>query len=144
MNAARRRNLEPPHKCLVGRRVLVIEDESLVSMLLEDTLAEIGCEIAGLASRFNDAMKKAISLSFDVAILDVNLNGQQTFPIAEALNERGLPFVFATGYGSGSLPAQLQHAPVLQKPFHQYELERALGAALAGKDDEPRDNEQRD
>jgi CheY-like chemotaxis protein len=103
-------------------------------MLLEDTLAEIGCKVAGLASRFNDAMKKASSLSFDVAILDVNLNGQETFPIAEALNERGLPFVFATGYGSASLPSQLQHAPVLQKPFQQSELERALGAALAGKD----------
>jgi CheY-like chemotaxis protein len=128
--------LELPRKSLVGRRVLVIEDESLVSMLLEDTLAEIGCEIAALASRFNDAMKKASSLSFDIAILDVNLNAQQTFPIAEVLNERGLPFVFATGYGPANLPSGLQRAPVLQKPFHQHDLERALGAALADRDGE--------
>lgn len=116
---------------LAGRRVLVIEDESMVSMLLQDTLADMGCEVIGVASRFNDAIEKAKSLSFDVAILDVNLNGAHTFPIAEMLAERGRAFVFATGYGAASLPASLHRAPVLQKPFHQRDLERALRAALA-------------
>jgi len=115
---------------LSGRRVFVVEDESLVTMLIEDTLADIGCEIAGLASRFNDAMEKAQSLAFDVAILDVNLNGQHTFPIAMALTERGLPFVFATGYGVSKLPTAFQAIPVLQKPFQQRALEQALRTVL--------------
>jgi FixJ family two-component response regulator len=70
-------------------------------------------------------------LSFDVAILDVNLNGQPAFPIAEALSERGIAFVWATGYGRGGVPVSLQNAPVLPKPFQQKDLERALRAALA-------------
>jgi CheY-like chemotaxis protein len=110
--------------------VLVIEDESMVTMLIQDTLADIGCEVIGLASRFDDAIEKARSLLFDVAILDVNLNGRQTFPIAEVLSERGLAFVFSTGYGAMNLPQSLQKAPILQKPFQQRDLEQALQAAL--------------
>ena len=125
--------MEAPSNDLAGRRVLVIEDESLVMMLLEDTLAEIGCEVAGLASRIPDAMEKAKSLSFDIAILDVNLNGEPSFPIADALVDRGTPFVFATGYGAASLPAALQGVPILQKPFQQSDLERALRAAIGVK-----------
>src|SRR5689334_1216651 len=108
-------NLEVPHSSLVGRRVLVVEDESLVTMLLQDTLADIGCEVVGSASRFNDAVAKASSLDFDIAILDVNLNGDQTFPIAEALVQRGAAFVFATGYGERSVPRDLHNVPILQK-----------------------------
>ena len=115
---------------LSGRRVFIIEDESMVTMLLEDILADIGCEIAGMAFRFADALEKARSLSFDVAIVDVNLNGQHTFPIADVLSQRGLAFVFSTGYGAATIPPALQHAPVLQKPYQQPDLERALRAAL--------------
>jgi CheY-like chemotaxis protein len=129
-------NLQAIHGNLAGRRVLVIEDESMVTMLLQDTLADIGCEVVGLASRFKDAMEKATSLSFDVAILDVNLNGHQTFPIAEALARRGSAFVFASGYGVASLPASLRLTPILQKPFQQPELERALREALAPRQDQ--------
>lgn len=109
---------------LAGCRVLVIEDEALVAMLLEDALAGIGCEVVGVASRFYDAEQKARSLSFDVAVLDINLNEIQTLPIAVVLFGRG-PFMFATGYEVGFLPAHLQTAPVLQKPFGQRELEGA-------------------
>jgi CheY-like chemotaxis protein len=115
---------------LSGRRVLVIEDEWIVTLLIQETLADIGCEVVGTASRFDDAAEKARSLSFEVAILDVNLNGRQTIPIAEALAERGVAFVFATGYGAANLPESLRTAPILQKPFHQRDLERALRAAL--------------
>jgi CheY-like chemotaxis protein len=118
---------------LVGRRVLVIEDESLLVMLLEDFLESIGCVVAGVASGFPAALEKAQALSFDVAILDVNLNGRQSFPIAEALVGRNLPFVFATGYGVAALPPALRDAPVLQKPFQQRQLEQALRQALAAK-----------
>lgn len=125
--------MERPRDHLVGRRVLLIEDESLVTMLLEDALADLGCEVAGLASRFHDAAHKAKSLSFDVAILDVDLNGEQTFPIAEVLIGRGIPFVFATGYGNASVAAPLRTVPVLQKPFEQRDLEIALCTALGMK-----------
>jgi CheY-like chemotaxis protein len=118
---------------LGGRRILVIEDESMVAMFIQDTLEDIGCEVASVASRFNEALEKARTLAFDVAILDVNLDGEQTFPIAEALVARGMPFVFATGYSATSLPAALQRAPILQKPFRQSDLERALRAALQTK-----------
>jgi CheY-like chemotaxis protein len=102
----------------------------MVTMFIQDTLADIGCEVAGVASRLNEALEKARTLAFDVAILDVNLDGEQTFPIAEALLARGMPFVFATGYSATSLPATLQRAPILQKPFRQSDLEQALRAAL--------------
>ncbi len=116
---------------LAGRRVLVIEDESMVMMLLRDMLEDIGCVVVGSASRIEEATEKARSLAFDVAILDVNLNGTRTFPVAEVLAERGVGFVFATGYGTASLPPDFVRTPVLQKPFQQLDLERALRAALA-------------
>ena len=122
--------METQSDVLAGRRVVVIEDESLLVMLLEDFLESIGCVVAGVASRFQAALEMAQALSFDVAILDVNLNGRQSFPIAEALVGRSLPFVFATGYGAATLPPSLQGAPVLQKPFQQRQLEQALRQAL--------------
>jgi len=122
-----------PETSLVGRKVLIIEDESLLAMLLEDFLVRIGCEVAGAASRFNDAMEKARSLTFDVAILDVNLNGQKSYPIAEALAARDAPFIFATGYGLACPPPSLRGAPLLQKPFKECDLERALRQAVAAK-----------
>lgn len=116
---------------LTGRRVLIVEDESMVAMLLQDTLTDIGCEVVAIASRFDDAMEKATALSFDVAILDVNLNGRNTFAIAESLHARGIAVLFATGYGAAGLPPSLQSSVVLRKPFRQRDLERALQAALS-------------
>ncbi|WP_245329211.1 response regulator [Bradyrhizobium centrolobii] len=116
---------------LAGLRVLVIEDEALVMMLLEDTLAEAGCEIAGVASRVDEALEKAAALTFDVAVLDVNLNGRQTFDVARCIAGRGIPFVFATGYGAASLLSGFGDTPILQKPFQQCDLEAALRLALA-------------
>lgn len=103
----------------------------MIIMLICDFLTDLGCEIAGVAVRFMDALDKARSQSFDVAILDVNLNGQHVFPIAEVLAERGMAFVFSTGYGSTGIPARFESAPVLQKPFRQEDLEQALRTALA-------------
>ena len=115
---------------LVGRRILVIEDEAMVSMLIEDALIDMGCVVVALASRFNDALSKAQTLAFDAAILDVNLAGERSFGIADALRIRKLPFVFATGYGTTSIPEPLRGAPILQKPFSRTELERALLSAI--------------
>ena len=116
---------------LRGRRVLIVEDESMVAMLLEDTLAEMGCEIVGMASSFDDAAEKAASLSFDVAILDINLNGEHTTPIAERLALQRRPLVVTTGYGGANLPPSLQSIPLLQKPFALHDLRRAMLQALA-------------
>lgn len=115
---------------LMGRRILVIEDESMVSMLIEDALVDMGCVVVALASRFEDGLAKARTLAFDAAVLDVNLAGERSFGIADALRQRKLPFVFATGYGTGSIPESLRSAPILQKPFSPRELERALLRAL--------------
>jgi CheY-like chemotaxis protein len=117
---------------LRGRRVLIVEDESMVMMLMQDFLDDIGCEVAGVAGRLKEAHDKIGALAFDVAVLDVNLNGQQTFALArEILASRGA-VVFSTGYGAGMLPPDLRHVPILQKPFHQQDLERALRGALGG------------
>lgn len=123
-------NSQSPGNELAGRRVFIVEDEAMVTMFLQDILADIGCEVAGVAFRLDDAVAKAASESFDVAILDVNLNGQNTRPVAEALAGRGVGFVFATGYGAPNIAEPFRNAPVLQKPFQQQDLERALRKAL--------------
>lgn len=123
-------NHGPSSDSFAGRRVLVIEDEALVAMMLEDVLAELGCNVAAIASQLPDAMEKAKSLAFDLAVLDVNLGGHRSFAVAEILAKRGVPFVFSTGYGAGALPDGMQRIPLLQKPFQLHELERALRVVL--------------
>jgi CheY-like chemotaxis protein len=123
--------METQTSSLTGRRVFLVEDEALLTMLLEDFLEQLGCELAGSASRLPNAMQQAQTLSFDIAILDVNLNGEQTAPIAELLRSRGTPFVFATGYGMAGVPAHLQTTPVVKKPFQMHELKAALCEALS-------------
>lgn len=118
---------------LAGRRVFIVEDESLVAMMLEDLLTDIGCEVAGMAFRYSDALAKAESLAFDIAILDVNLSGEYTFPIAQVVARRGLAVMFSTGYDAMSLPPSMQSTPVIQKPFRQPDLEQALRTALDGR-----------
>ena len=115
---------------LAGQRALVIEDEGLVSVLIEDILVDSGCDIAGTASSLAEALDKVETLAFDFAIVDVNLNGLQSAPVAEALVERGLPFVLATGYGATGLSEAFPGVPRLQKPFLGRELEQALCAML--------------
>jgi CheY-like chemotaxis protein len=118
---------------LVGLRVLVIEDESLITMLFEDTLADIGCIIAAKASRLPEAIEKASNCLFDLAILDLNLDGQDTVVVAEVLTKRKIPFFFATGYGRGVIPERFTRVPVLNKPFQDSELVLVLQATLAQK-----------
>ena len=117
---------------LVGMRVLVVEDEALISMMLEDFLTEIGCEVVATAARLPDAVEKAQTVSMDVAVLDVNLAGQVSYPVAEILRQRAIPFLFATGYGTASLPENLRGTQVLSKPFMLEQLSRALDVAVSG------------
>ena len=118
---------------LVGTRVLVIEDEALVSMLIEDFLAELGCDVVATASRLEDALAKAGEVVVDVALLDVNLAGQASYAVADVLRARHIPLVFATGYGASGVPGPLADVPVLSKPFQRHKLATALCQACAAR-----------
>ena len=112
-------------------RLLVVEDEYLIRMLLEDMLAELGYDVAAAVGSIAEASEFATHGEFNAAILDVNLDGQQIYPVAEILAKRGLPFVFVTGYGERSLPEPYRDRPALQKPFQVAQLKTALDALLA-------------
>ncbi len=117
-----------------AKRILVVEDELMIRMLLEDMLGELGYTVAAEAGRIEEALEAAKSADFDVAILDVNLNGQPISPVADALVARGMPFVFATGYGERGLPEPYRDRPTLKKPFQMDGLKQMLQSALdAGK-----------
>jgi CheY-like chemotaxis protein len=110
----------------VKLKVLIIEDESIVAMMIEDLIVDMGHEVVGIAGRLEQAQRLAEELTVDFAIVDVNLNGQHTYPVAETLKARGVPFVFATGYGAQGLKDEWKQSPVLQKPFQPDELTRAI------------------
>jgi DNA-binding response OmpR family regulator len=109
----------------------VVEDEMMVSMLIEDMLADMGCTVVGPASRLDEALELAKVSEIDCAVLDVNLGGQPIFPLADLLRERACPFAFATGYGDAGLRDVDRGAPVLQKPFREGDLARVLGELRA-------------
>lgn len=119
---------QPDHRG--GLRVLLVEDENLVAILLEDMLAELGHSVVGPVARLKKALEMAQREAIDLAILDVNINGEQTYPVAEALAVRSIPFVFSTGYGERGLPPQYRGHPTLQKPFQQHDLETLFAEVL--------------
>jgi CheY-like chemotaxis protein len=116
---------------LEGLRVLVVEDEMMVSMLIEDMLSDLGCTVVGPASRLEEAIDLAQRSDLDCAVLDVNLGGQPIFPLADILRAKGAPFAFATGYGDAGLRDVDRGSPVLQKPFREGDLARVLGQLKA-------------
>lgn len=118
---------------LKGIRVLIVEDETLVALLLEDLLADLGCQVLDMAWRLPQAIKLADTTDADVAVLDVNIAGERVDPVADILERRQIPFVFATGYGAAGLPQRLKGHPVLQKPICLPELFSALQQVLAVK-----------
>lgn len=107
-------------------RVLVVEDEMMVSMLMEDYLADLGCRMVGPGATLDEALSLAEEGDFDAAVLDLNLGGSHTFPLADVLEAKGVPFAFATGYGQGGLRDQDRSRPVLQKPFVLDDLEAVV------------------
>ena len=113
------------------KRVLVVEDEYLIRMLLEDMLADLGYGVAAAVGTVAEASAFATSGDFNAAILDVNLDGQEIFPVADILAGRSLPFVFVTGYGERSLPDRYRDRPALQKPFQAEQLSATLADMLA-------------
>ncbi|HEX7128679.1 MAG TPA: hypothetical protein VF217_01270 [Rhodanobacteraceae bacterium] len=115
---------------LGGRRVLVVESEARVANRIRDTLEALGCEVVAVASRLADARAHAVALKFDIAMLDVELSPEPCLEIANDLSVRGIPFVLTVVDGATKIPPELKHAPVLQKPFLRFELERSLLVAL--------------
>jgi len=107
-------------------RIFVVEDEALVAMMMEDILEELGHEVGAVASRLPEARQVAQTGEFDMAILDVNLDGEPSFPIAETLRSRGIPFAFATGYGSKGLADGFSGTPTLAKPFAAEDVQRLI------------------
>lgn len=114
---------------LAGKRILIVEDEALIAMMVEDMLAALGAAVVAAAATLEQALAACESVACDAAVLDVNLGGVQVFPAADVLGRRGIPIVFATGYGRGAVGPE-RCAPVIEKPYTADKLERALMTAL--------------
>ena len=118
-------------KFLSGRRVLVVEDELLVLMMIEDMLADLGCESVTVATTIEQALALISAQVFDAAMLDMNLNGNSSHSVAEALVARGVPFVYATGNIGRHTRDGYRDRPVLKKPFEFEQLVRSLRPLLS-------------
>jgi CheY-like chemotaxis protein len=113
-----------------GCSVFLVEDEVMIRMMVADMLEELGHSIAAEAGEIGEALKLAQSTEFDLAILDVNVNGKVISPVAELIQARNRPFIFATGYGSSGLPEEYRDRPALQKPFQIETLAKMINTAL--------------
>ena len=117
-----------PNETIAGLRILIVEDEMMVAMLLEDMLTDLGCKVV-MAGRVTSAVELIATTPIDCAILDVNVAGEAVYPVAHELKGRHIPFVFSSGYGAGSLAAEYRDWPILSKPFQEKELAPILLAA---------------
>ena len=116
---------------LTGKRVLVVEDEVVIAMMVEDMLMDLGAEVVGPAATVERAIEVVASQAVDVALLDMNLNGENSDRVADALKARGVPFVYATGYGqSAAIQGQ---AEIIEKPYRRENMGLALLRALQSK-----------
>lgn len=113
---------------VAGLRILLVEDEPIIAMTAEDMLEAIGCPVVATAATVEEAMAASGRDGFDVAILDINLNGETSLPVADALKAAGRPFIFTTGYGSGGCGGH-GDVPLVAKPYRLGDLERALAVA---------------
>src|SRR5689334_18152402 len=113
-----------------GCSVFLVEDEVMIRMMVADMLEELGYSVAAEAGEIGEAVKLAQSTEFDLAILDVNVNGKVITPVAELIKARNRPFIFATGYGSSGLPEEYRDRPALQKPFQLETLAQTISSAL--------------
>lgn len=116
----------------IANRVLIVEDEVLLALYLEDLLTALGHDVVGQATRIDKAMELAREIPIDFAILDINVAGTKSFPVADILCGRRIPFAFATGYGTEGLVDGYRDFPVLRKPYAQEELERTIWQACCG------------
>jgi two-component SAPR family response regulator len=130
---------------LDGVRVLVVEDDFLVSLLFEDLLRSAGCVVLGPVPRFADAVDAAAKVRCDVAVLDVDLAGERVYPVAAVLFGRNVPFIFVTGCGYDAIPPEFAGQPRIAKPFSAEQLSRALSKAVrTTRDDRPESPDSRE
>lgn len=115
-----------------GGSVFLVEDEVMIRMMVADMLEELGYTVAAEAGEINEAIRLAESTEFDIAILDVNVNGKVISPVASVIEARNRPFIFATGYGAQGLPEEFRERPTLQKPFQMETLAKVLTSTLKG------------
>src|SRR5215469_16898701 len=115
---------------LEGVRVLVVEDEYLVAILIQEMLESAGCVVSGPIPRLPEALDAVDHDGYDVAVLDVNLAGERIDPVAEALSRRNVPFLFVTGYGAGVLSDEFAERPRLCKPFKMADLLHTLSRVV--------------
>jgi DNA-binding response OmpR family regulator len=117
-------------KALLGKRVLIIEDELLIALMIEDVLLDCGCSMVGPCASVAVALNAARTERFDLAVLDVNLDGEMVYPVAELLAERHIPFLFLSGYGDQAIPQDHADWKVCAKPFRIGDLTAMMSAAL--------------
>ena len=113
-------------RSLKGLRVLVVEDDYLISLLFDDMLTSAGCVVIGPLPRLTDALEAAAKENCDAAVLDVNLGGERVYPVAKILTARHVPFIFVTGYSGDALPHEYAQQPRIAKPFKAAQLLGAL------------------
>jgi CheY-like chemotaxis protein len=113
-----------------NRRILLVEDEAVIAFAVEDMLLDLGCEVVGPAFHLEDAIGLASTAPIDAAILDVNLNNQRSYAVADELKRRGIPFLFATGYAEGGVNWDGMEVDVLPKPYRKEQIAAALGRML--------------
>jgi CheY-like chemotaxis protein len=114
-------------------RIFVVEDEALICMMLQDLLEDLGCTIAVVSTTLQQAIVSASRDDFDLAILDVNLHGEDITPVSAMLHARAIPFIFSTGYGRNGVPKQFSQYPVIEKPFRDTDVKITLQLAVNGR-----------
>ena len=117
---------------LLGKRILLLEDEAIIAFAVEDMLIELGCTIVGPALNLQEAMALATAdEDIDAAILDVNINDARSYSVAQALEQRGVPFVFASGYDESGIAWDGEPVEIIAKPYRKDQIERAIIEMLA-------------
>lgn len=117
------------------KRVLIVEDEAMISMLIEDMVLDSGCEIVGPAARLDHALTLALQVEIDIGLLDINVDGSVVFPVADVLRFRNIPFIFATGYDFRTLPERFRDNPTLSKPFSYQSFLETMRRTLTDQHD---------
>ena len=121
---------------LAGLRILLVEDEAMVAMMLEDMLEGLGCAVVGVAANVSEGLAFADDDGgprFDGAVLDVNLGGEKVYPVARRLRERGVPFIFATGFDVTDAGQEFALVPLLRKPYRVADLATTLAKAVGDR-----------